>query len=325
MVWLFTLLLSFSVIAKFEALDPELTNYTYPFPVSFHTFQFAGENIKMAYMDVKPKKFNGQVVVLLHGKNFSGAYWEQTARDLLKEGYRVIMPDQVGFGKSSKPKTFAYTFQYLSKLTQDVLNHLKIKKYLLVGHSMGGMLAMRMSIMYPENIKKLVLVNPIGLEDWKLKIGYHTVEENYQLELKNNEDSIRRYQQNVYFDGKWKIEYDKNIEILVGWTLHPRYKEVAWTAALTSDMAFTQPVLYEIGAIKAPTMLLIGTQDRTALGKNWASDNIKAELGRYDLLGKEAAKKIPHAKLIELPGIGHMPQVEAYDLYLSHLKFFLQN
>ena len=103
-------------------------NITYPFPVKFIDLKIQGQDVKMAYMDLHPAKPNGQTVVLLHGKNFSGIYWEQTANDLAKEGYRVIMPDQVGFGKSSKPGNIQYTFQLLAQNTKALLNHLKIEK-----------------------------------------------------------------------------------------------------------------------------------------------------------------------------------------------------
>lgn len=325
MMWLLTLFLSFSVFAKFQPLDSELRSYPYPWPVLFYEVKFAGMPLKMAYMDIKPAKPNGQTIVLLHGKNFSGSYWEKTARDLAADGYRIIIPDQIGFGKSSKPKTYAYTLQALAQNTQGILKKYKISKAIVIGHSMGGMLGIRFALMYPETVTKLLLVNPIGLEDWKVKIPYHNVEESYQSELKATADSFKKYQQDVYYAGKWKPEYDKGIEILAGWTLHPSYKEVAWSAALTTDMVFTQPVIYEVGQLEMPTLLMVGTRDRTAVGKAWASDKVKAELGRYDLLGKEVIAKIPQGKLVEIPDVGHMPMVEVYDQYLSHLKTFIQN
>lgn len=59
------------------------------------------QTLEMAYMDVRPERANGTAVLLLHGKNFSGAYWERTIRALTAGGYRVIVPDQIGFGSSS--------------------------------------------------------------------------------------------------------------------------------------------------------------------------------------------------------------------------------
>lgn len=321
---LFFLLLLNSAFASFKPLDPELKDYSYPFPVKFYEVKTKDKNYQMAFMDVKPEGKVKDTIILLHGKNFSGSYWERTAKDLIKEGYRVIMPDQIGFGKSSKPDYFPYTFHYLSSLTYDLVKDQGVKDFILVGHSMGGMLATRLALMYPQEVKKLILVNPIGLEDVKTKVPYKTVNDLFASELKTNEGKIRDYQKSVYFDGKWRPEYEKNIEILVGWTLHKNYSIVAWNAALTTDMIFTQPVVYEFKNLKMPTLLLLGTRDRTAVGKAWASPEVQKELGRYDLLGKKVIKEIPNGKLVELPGIGHMPQVEAYDLYWQNLLKFLK-
>lgn len=310
--------------AAFKPLDPELKNYSYPYPVEYHSVKIKDQTYRMAFMDILPKGEVKDTVLLLHGKNFSGNYWHKTAESLLKQNYRVVIPDQIGFGKSSKPENFPYTFQLLAHLTHEITESRGLKSLLVVGHSMGGMLATRFALMYPKEVKKLVLVNPIGLEDWKTMVPYTTVQQNFEAELKNNEDKIRQYQKVSYFDGQWKPEYEKGIEILVGWTKHKEYPRIAWNAALTSDMIFTQPVLYEFKHLSMPTLLLLGTRDRTALGKASASPEVKAKLGRYDLLGKEVIKSIPRGTLVELKGLGHMPQVENYDLYWKHLLSFLQ-
>lgn len=316
--------LTISAFAEFKPLDAELKNYAYPYPVAFHEFKIKDKSYRMAYTDLMPKGEVKGTVVLLHGKNFSGNYWEKTANDLVKNNYRVLIPDQIGFGKSSKPEAFPYSFHILSRLTHDLIVANKAEKITLVGHSMGGMLATRFALMYPEMVTKLLLINPIGLEDWKTMIPYKTVDELYQSELKNDEAKIREYQKVSYFDGKWKPEYEKGIEIAVGWTKHKDYPRIAWNAALTTDMVFTQPVVYEFKNLKMPTLLLLGTRDRTAVGKGWADPKLKDQLGRYDLLGKEVIKQIPQGTLVELPGIGHMPQVEDYDTYWKNLLGFIQ-
>jgi len=56
--------------------------------------------------------------------------------------------------------------------------------------------------------------------------------------------------------------------------------------------------------------LMIGTSDTTAIGSDIASPEVKAKLGHYNVLGKQAAKLIPHSKLVEFKGLGHAPQME---------------
>ena len=86
---------------------------------------------------------------------------------------------------------------------------------------------------------------------------------------------------------------------------------MGWNKALTSDMVFNQPVLYEFPRIRVPTTLLIGQRDRTAIGKDLASPELAQELGDYPQLGKRAARLLRHAHLVEFDDLGHSPQVEA--------------
>jgi pimeloyl-ACP methyl ester carboxylesterase len=309
---------------ELEWLDIELLNYKYPYPVSNISLNVQNQNLKMAYMDVMPDNHNGKNIVLFHGKNFNGAYWETTIKALESEGFRVIVPDQVGFGKSSKPDYFQYSFQQLAKNTMTLLDTLGIKKTAILGHSMGGMLATRFTLMYPETTEKLILVNPIGLEDWKIKVPYKPVEWWYQRELNKDYESIKEYQRKSYYDNKWKPEYDQWVNLLAGWTLNSNYETIAWNSALTYDMIFTQPVVYEFGNIDVATLLIIGTRDRTALGKNLVSAEVRETMGLYDELGEKTRDRIPNARLIELEDIGHLPHIEDFDRFIDALMGFLE-
>jgi pimeloyl-ACP methyl ester carboxylesterase len=88
-------------------------------------------------------------------------------------------------------------------------------------------------------------------------------------------------------------------------------------------MIFTQPVLYEFPLLRPKTLLIIGQRDRTAVGKAFAPDSVRAELGNYPELGKKAARAIPDCQLVEIPGAGHLPQIEVFDQYIGALLKFL--
>lgn len=276
-------------------------------------------------MDVTPENPNGKTVVLLHGKNFNGAYFRSTIASLQQEGFRVVVPDQVGFGKSSKPLNYQFSFQQLAQNTRLLLDTLGIQKIYLLGHSMGGMLATRFALMYPALVEKLVLENPIGLEDWKTMVPYTSIDKNFANELKQDYATIKKYQLENYYDGKWKPEYDEWVYLLSGWTRHPAYPVVAKNNALTSDMIFTQPVLYEFNKLHVPTLLIIGTRDRTAIGKPLVSEVVRKTMGQYQLLGKQTQQKIKGSELVELNNVGHMPHIEAFDRFITPLKRFLKS
>lgn len=302
-----------------------LENYEYPYPVQYLSLTIQGESLKMAYMDVKPTaNANGKTIMLLHGKNFGGAYWVQAIKALAANGYRVVVPDQIGFGKSSKPAKIQYSFQLLAQNTHAILDTLGIKKLAVLGHSMGGMLATRFTLMYPDIVEKFILENPIGLEDWKLKVPYQPVDAWYKNELKQDYNSFRKYEQESYYHGTWKPEYDTWLNLQAGWTLSPEYNRIAWNAALTYDMIFTQPVCYEFENIKAPTLLIIGQLDKTALGKNIVSEEVRKTMGNYPALGRNTQQKIKDAKLVEIDGVGHIPHVEAFDKFINPLLDFLK-
>ena len=275
-------------------------------------------------MDVQPQNAIGKTIVLLHGKNFNGAYWEQTARALTQSGFRVIIPDQIGFGKSSKPDHFQYSFHQLAANTKQILDNLKISKAIILGHSMGGMVATRFALMYPEIVEKLILENPIGLEDYKLKVPYQSVDKWYQSELKSNFESIKKYQLISYYDGKWKDQYTRWVNLSAGWTLNKDYPKVAWNNALTYDLIMTQPVVYELQNIKAPTLLIVGQRDRSAVGKNYASQEDQKTLGNYPELGKKTHNLIKSSELVELDNIGHLPHIEDFERFIKPLLNFIK-
>ena len=189
-----------------ERFGIRLEQVRYPFPVKTLRLESQRESLEMAYMDIAPESPNGRSVLLLHGKNFNGYYWESTARALLAGGYRVVIPDQIGFGKSSKPRRYHFSLQQLALNTRALLDHLGIRTASVVGHSMGGMLAVRFSLMFPDRVEKLALIDPIGLEDWKRVVPYRSVDEWYAGELKVTPDQQKQYQIESYYHGDWKPE-----------------------------------------------------------------------------------------------------------------------
>jgi pimeloyl-ACP methyl ester carboxylesterase len=311
------------VDARFDA---ELSASKYPYSVAYFEVVTQRQKLRLAYMDVRPSgAANGKTVLLLHGKNFTGAHWRRTIESLAAQGYRVIAPDQIGFGKSSKPAAYQFSFQALAENTRALLASLALERVSVVGHSMGGMLAVRFALLYPGQVDKLALISPIGLEDWKRAgVRSRTVDDWYAAELKATPDSIREYQKKSYYGGQWKPEYEELIQLAAGSTQHPDYSQVAWCSALLYDMIWNQPVVYELPDLKVPTLLVIGLRDRTAVGSAWASPEVAAKLGDYTQLGKRAHAAIPSSRLVELAGVGHLPQVEAFDAYSRALSEFLR-
>lgn len=299
-----------------------MENYAYAYPVKFMKLNIQGKDVLMAYMDVLPTgKANGKVVVLMHGKNFFGNYWRKTVRFLSENGFRVVVPDQIGFGKSTKAD-IQYSFHLLAQNTKTLLDLLDVEEAAVVGHSMGGMLATRFALMYPSTTTRLVLENPIGLEDWRIKVPFVPIEGAYQSILKYTQEGIRNYHKTYYV--KWKDEYDEYVQVHYRWTLSGEYPRLAWASALTFEMIYTQPVVYEFPTVRTPTLLVIGQEDRTTLGRGSVTPEVLATLGQYPELGKKAAAAIPDAKLVEMENVGHIPHLEAPEQFHRELLLFLK-
>ncbi len=306
-----------------EALGIAMESYEYPFPVDYFPLKSEGEDVRMAYMDVAPQEGEASgTVVLFHGKNFYSSYWEDTANVLSEAGYRVIMPDQIGFGKSSKPY-IQYSFDLLSSNTLALLDHLEVDKFAVVGHSMGGMVAARVALNYPDRVEKLVLENPIGLEDYRFKVPPLSTEQVYNSELNNTDTAkIRAFLQGYVVD--WKPEvFERYVEVRKRITLGGEYPRWAMAAALTYQMVYQQPVVHEFPLIKAPALIIIGQEDRTTLGRGFVTPEVLATLGNYPELGRATARAIPDSRLVELENVDHIPHLEVPEQYHSLLVDFL--
>ncbi|KAI1350954.1 alpha/beta hydrolase [Xylaria sp. FL0043] len=301
------------------------SNFTYPWPVKLFQFSSQLQDVEMAFMDVNPAgEPNGRVAVCLHGKNFCAPTWGSTARILLEQGYRVILVDQIGFCKSTKPKSYQYTLQQLSYNTNSLLRALGIANVTLIGHSLGGMTSIRYGLMYPNTIDELVLVNPLGLEDWKaLGVPYQDIETLYAAETASNYTTIRAYQQATYYVNTWDPSYDVWVNMLADIYAGTEAAAFALDQALTTDMALSAPVVYEFGSLQPRTLLMIGDRDNTALGTQWSPPEVREKLGHYDVLGKQAAAAMPNADLIEFPDLGHAPQIQDPDTFHAKLLGWL--
>ena len=303
-----------------EALGTSLENWAYPYPVQMFQFELEGRPLRMAYMDVKPQNPNGQTLVLMHGKNFGSDYWAGTIKAMTTYGYRVIAPDQIGFGKSSKPE-MRYTFGMLAENTARLLDHLKLGRVTVIGNSMGGMLAVHFARKYPERLTALVLENPLGLEDYVASIPPQQTPELVRLEMAQTPASYRNFVRS-YFP-VWKSEYERFVEQFARLQLGGDYPRFALISALTYQMIYEGPIVNELPQLKVPTLLVIGQNDRTVFGRRFAPPEVVRPMGNFPLLGRNAQQRIPGAVLKEFNGVGHAPHLESPERFHAVVMDFV--
>jgi pimeloyl-ACP methyl ester carboxylesterase len=168
----------------------------------------------------------------------------------------------------------------------------------------------------------LVLEDPIGLEDYRLVVPPAPLESLYQQELNTTLEDYRRYVQGYfvhYSPEKAEVYVEPRLRV----TLSGDFPRWARVAALTDLMIYEQTVCYEFAEVKVPTLLIVGQEDHTAVGKDRAPIDLRRNLGNVAELARKAATQIPGAKLVEIPGVGHIPHLEAPDQFHQALDDFL--
>jgi pimeloyl-ACP methyl ester carboxylesterase len=293
-----------SATAKATSINME--DVPYPYPVQHIDLDLYGNDVRMVYMDVQPTaKSNGRTVVLLHGMNWFAEYFGDTIKRLTAEGFRVIAPDQIGFGRSSKP-IIPYLLNDHVANTKAILDKLGIKQAAIVGHSMGGMIATRFAFAHPDATTHLVLVNQIGLTDARIGRGWTRLEDSYANGLKRDYQAVRRNIERYFV--KWDPAYERYVDMMYGWTLSSEWPRLARVRALNSQWIYADPVVYDRPHIKSATLFLSGAED----GRNFR-ENAKA-----------VVDAIPGAKLQLIDNVGHCPHMEAPNLFFPPFIAFLK-
>lgn len=233
--------------------------------------------IRLAY----ERRGTGAPLVLLHGYPLDHHLWEDVA-SLLVDTFDLIIPDLRGFGESSTVDSF-YTMEDIASDIAALLDHLEIQKAAIVGHSMGGYVALAFARLYPERVSGLGLVSSHVLAD----------------------APDRK-------EGRYKSAAevaDKGIGSVVAamtpkFTSNPELQQFA-----RESMERQQPAAY-IGALKAmaervdSTPLFSSLQIPVVLVHGDADQLIPIDRAR------EVKAALPNAYLVEINGAGHMPMME---------------
>jgi pimeloyl-ACP methyl ester carboxylesterase len=250
-------------------------------------------------------KGEGHPLVFLHGYTGSTRDWDcQTSR--LAEHYQTIAVDHRGQGKSyAPPQEEDYAIPLFSEDVYGILNFLKIKTCCLVGHSMGGFIALQFALDHPEMVKALVLVDTSSGE-WETAPGY--------IELRGKLDELA---QSRGLLAAFEYDAENNPTRIERFKKHPEQREIAKKKVLSTSVAGYvyaarsfgkwQPVTRRLGEIQVPCLIFLGEEDT---GFYKASDILN--------------QGIRGSRLVKVPGAGHSPHEEAPALFYETLETFLK-
>jgi pimeloyl-ACP methyl ester carboxylesterase len=311
-----------SELAEREPYGIDLEGFAYPYPVSLLPLVNDGEQLRMAYMDVPAVKPNSRTAVLLHGRNFPSSYWAPVIRMLSNAGYRVVVPDQIGFGKSSKPSGELH-FDTLARNTVALLDHLHIAKAEIVAHSMGSMLAVRIARAYPDRVARLVLTAPIGLEDYRQYVPPVPTEKILESEDKLTPEGYRKQLETNY---SLKLPPEAVTPFIdARFNLKESAEYPRWLRAYVNSgqMIYREPVVHEIPLVTQPTLFIMGADDHNAPGRANAPEALRPKMGQNAALAQALAARMPNAHAEVIPNAGHIVFLDAPARYDELVLDFL--
>ncbi len=327
-VWLLTTLF-LSTVPGLAQSPPEplgiaLEGYPYPFPVRFLPLTVERHAVRLAYMDVPPTAAaNGRTVLLLHGRNFPASYWEPTIAALTGAGYRVVAPDQINFGKSSKLDDVPVSFDTMAEHTAALLDHLGLAQADVVAHSMGNMAAVRFTRTFPQRVGKLVMYAPVGLEDYRFFVPPVPRERLIEQENQLTAEAYLRQLITTYGLTLAPERVQPFVDLrerLKGSAEWPR-----WVRSFVAsyDAMWGQPVVHELPLVDRPVLFMVGTRDRTAPGRAYARPEDRERLGRVAERARELAPRMRNARVETFEGVGHLVHLEATERFHTALLRFL--
>ena len=295
--------------AEWGPLSINIEEVKYPHPVRYFDVKLFGQDVRIAYMDVAPTgPANGQTVVLLHGGSYYGWYWKSQIEALSKAGFRVVVEDRLGWGKSSKP-ILPYSMSLHASNTAALMDHLGIAKAAIVGHSIGGQMATRFAFLYPGKISHLVMINPIGLTDNRAGRGYRPFdgEVDAQPDLQKSYEADVRTELSRYVT--WKPEYLEHLRIRHGVRLSAEWPRLAEVRELGGNLRGMDTTVNDWPHIKTKALVMGGEKD----GPNFPAD------------ARRAVTILPNSELFLIPAAGHNPHEEKPEVVNAELLRFLKS
>ena len=306
-----------------ETLGIGLESYPYPHPVHYldvtHVAQ-AGwidrqapdweARARLAYMDVLPDSPQSKgAILLVHGKNFFGAYWTGVIEALRHEGFRVIVPDLIGWGKSTKPSTL--TAASLVTHLRALVDQLKVDSFVFVGHSTGGLVGMHMARALPERVHTLVLENPMGLEDYRIGLMQQVRHQDWANDERSmTVDQVRQYMAHYIVNKEPRlIEPFVAVRMAVG--TGPEFERWVQSSAAAYDMLLNEPAVDFIASLPTKTLFVCGLSDRTYVGAKYTAPKDQAAKGNIAEMAKGLAARMPNARFVGVPNTGHVPHLES--------------
>ncbi|MEY3213270.1 MAG: hypothetical protein RIT28_3751 [Pseudomonadota bacterium] len=270
--------------------------------------------VNIAYIDSGGE---GEVIVLIHGLSSTIGFWERQVQPLSAAGYRVLALDLPGFGASGRPDA-PYTPPWYAALIRAWLDGLGVGSAHLVGHSMGGQIAMTMALETPDRVQSLILSAPAGIE--RFTPGEAEWMKTYWTEtrtLEASEQDVRANFTMLAFN-----RYDEGVERLIQERVRmsstPEFKGTSVAVSRCVAGMVDYPVADRLGEIQTPTLILFGEDDHMI-------PNPIFHGGRTKTVALAGQDGIPGSELVLISKAGHTVHHDAPDAFNAAVLEFLES
>ncbi|HZS39835.1 MAG TPA: alpha/beta hydrolase [Polyangia bacterium] len=269
------------------------------------------DHIEVAYSD---SGRGDRTLLLIHGLGSYLPVWSRNL-DELSQHYRVVAIDLPGYGRSSKAN-YHYSMRFFARVVERVIEQLRLEHVVLVGHSMGGQIAITHNLLYPNRIDGLILVAPAGLEKFEPGEGGWLADvvtkdfvkltplENIYGNLIVNFSSAPR---------EARFMADDRVRIVEG----PDFDGYAYAVSRSVRAMIAEPVYDRLPDVGAPTLVVFGGDDALI-------PNAILHGGDTRQIAQNALR-IPRARLVVIPRAGHMVQFEKPELWNRAVVEFLSS
>ncbi|PKL83374.1 MAG: alpha/beta hydrolase [Ignavibacteriae bacterium HGW-Ignavibacteriae-3] len=268
-------------------------------------------NPSISYIDVGK---GDKTIILVHGLASNAGFWRY-AIPLLSQSYRVIAVDLPGYGKSQKG-AYPYTMTFYADQLNRLADELKLGKFILAGHSMGGQIGIIFSLKYPEKLEKLVLASPAGVEEFEQGEGDWLRSVMTKSFIKKTpEDGIRRNLAANFYS--WEDKWEWMVEERVRMVKAKDFDEFTYTVVRCVNGMLDEPTFDKLKNISVPTLIVHGKNDGL-IPNPYLNPGFTTDVFEW------GAKQIPNCKSFEIDECGHMLQIEKPEEFSKAVLDFIK-